>query len=398
MLTFAHGNKSKTKDMAKKNSTPKAKEPIRLRFKKLANGNLSIYLDKYLNGRREYEFLKMYLIPETDERAKRQNKKTLEAATNIKALRIIEMNNRRAGLQNTSDRSKMLLKDWMELYRAEKEKTGQSDRFAEKIADTAKHLQAYKGDKVTMAQVDKDFCKGYIEYLRAFRKPNGEPLKDFTLHTYYKMFSCALNMAVREDVIPMNPFSKIDPKAKPQAPESTREFLTVDEVKALIRTDCKTADIKRAFLFSCFCGLRHSDLLALTWGDIEKNGDDTFLNIIVKKTAKPLRLALSQAALRWLPDTGKAKPTDKVFTLPKMPHYHNRVLKKWAKEAGITKNVSFHVARHTFATLELTAGADIYTTSKLLGHSNVKTTQIYAKIIDKKQVNAVNLVSNLFNE
>jgi integrase len=392
--------------MAKKTSKPKAKEPIRLRFKKLANGNFSIYLDKYIgyekdeNGKvktkHEYEFLKMYLIPETDEAAKIANENTLEAATQFKARRIIELNNRRAGLQNTSDRSKMLLKDWMEIYRAEKEKTGQSTRFADKIADTMKHLSAYKGDKVIMAQVDKDFCKGYIEYLRAFRKPNGEPLKDFTLHTYYKMFSCALNMAVREDVIPMNPFTKLDPKAKPQAPESTREFLSVDEVKALIKTDCKNDVIKRAFLFSCFCGLRHSDLMALTWGDIEKNGTDTFLNIIVKKTAKPLRLALSPTALRWLPNTEKAKPTDKVFVLPKMPHYHNRVLKKWAKDAGITKTVSFHVARHTFATLELTAGADIYTTSKLLGHSNVKTTQIYAKIIDKKQVNAVNLVSQMF--
>ncbi len=384
--------------MAKKKTTPKAKEPIRLRFKKLANGNLSIYLDKYQDGQREYEFLKMYLIPETDERAKNLNKKTLETATNIKALRIIEMNNKRAGMQNTSDRSKMLLKDWMEFYRAEKEKTDRSDRFAVKIADTARHLQAYKGNKVTMAQVDKDFCKGYIGYLRAFRKPNGEPLKDSTLHTYYKMFSCALNMAVREEVIPMNPFSKIDPKTKPQAPESTREFLSVDEVKALINTDCKNDKIKQAFLFSCFCGLRHSDILELTWGDIERNGADTFLNIIVKKTAKPLRLALSPTALRWLPDTDKAKPTDKVFVLPKSSNYHNSVLKTWAKAAGITKNVSFHVARHTFATLELTAGADIYTTSKLLGHSNVKTTQIYAKIIDKKQVNAVNLVSNLFND
>ena len=72
-------------------------------------------------------------------------------------------------------------------------------------------------------------------------------------------------------------------------------------------------------------------------------------------------------------------------------------MKAWAALAGIKKNVTFHVARHTFGTMELTAGADLYTTSKLLGHTNVKTTQIYAKIVDKKKTEAVNLVSNLFD-
>ena len=94
-----------------------------------------------------------------------------------------------------------------------------------------------------------------------------------------------------------------------------------------------------------------------------------------------------------------AKQTDKVFNMPLIEgNYYNVLLKEWVKSAGITKKVTFHVARHTFATLELTAGADLYTTSKLLGHSNVTTTQIYAKIVDKKKAEAVNLVSNLFND
>lgn len=75
----------------------------------------------------------------------------------------------------------------------------------------------------------------------------------------------------------------------------------------------------------------------------------------------------------------------------------NENLRKWAKAAGVNKHISYHCARHTFATMMLTLGADLYTTSKLLGHSNVKTTQIYAKIVDSKKVEAVNLVDNVFD-
>jgi hypothetical protein len=88
--------------MAKRKKTPKAKEPIRLRFKKLTNGNLSIYLDYYKEGARSYEFLKLYLVPEVDEAAKVRNKNTLQAANAIKSQRLIEVTNEGAGLTKTA--------------------------------------------------------------------------------------------------------------------------------------------------------------------------------------------------------------------------------------------------------------------------------------------------------
>lgn len=105
----------------------------------------------------------------------------------------------------------------------------------------------------------------------------------------------------------------------------------------------------------------------------------------MKKTQKTLYLPLSDEALKWMPERGEAKDTDKVFHLP-YATYINVVLKTWAQDSGITKTVTFHTARHTFATMMLTLGADLYTTSKLLGHTQVKTTQIYAKIVDKKRM------------
>ena len=116
----------------------------------------------------------------------------------------------------------------------------------------------------------------------------------------------------------------------------------------------------------------------------------------MKKTREPLYLPLNKQALSYLPVRGLAASTDVVFkTLPELA-YVNKHLKTWAAAAGITKNVSFHISRHTFATTSLTLGADLYTTSKLLGHASIQTTQIYAKIVNSKKDEAVALFDTAF--
>lgn len=382
--------------MARKKKQIKAKEPIKIRFKQLANGNQSIYLDQYKDGKRTYEFLKLYIIPEVDEAAKVQNENTMQQANAIKSQRIIELTNTGTGISNNHHKANILLSDWMEHCAKAKENDGQSTSFSSLMRNAAFHLNEYSRN-VTLKQVDTQFCRGFIAYLRKVKKSDGKPFSGFTIENYYLCFSAALNMAVRDEFISFNPFSKMAPYEKPGRPESNREFLTVEEVKRLMVTECKNKTLQKAFLFSCFCGLRRSDVTRLTWGDIQKDGDHTFLRIIIKKTKHPLILPLSSMAIRWIPEKGGAKDNDLIFPLSDDRGTQGQILKRWAADAGIKKKVTFHVSRHTFATMELTAGADLYTTSKLLGHSNVKTTQIYAKIVDKKKTEAVNLVSNLFD-
>lgn len=375
--------------MAKKKQTKKAKEPIRIRFKQLANGNQSIYLDCYREGKRSYEFLKLYIVPETDEATRLQNQNTMQAAMAIKSQRLIDMANDEAGITKVSQRSKMLLIDWMRYYSGQKKKNGQSDAFSKQIDKAIRHLLLYKGDKVTMREVDKAYCVGFLDYLNALNMAN------VTTAGYFRCLNCALNLAVKEEILPYNPITKISSDQRIKIPESTREYLTVDEVKTLIAADCINEATKRAYLFSCFCGLRYSDIKALTWGDVLLDGEQYRVKIVMIKTQKTLYLPLSKEALRWMPERGDAKDTEKVFSLPSQC-YLNVVLRTWAANSGITKHVTFHTARHTFATLELTAGAELYTVSKLLGHTQVKTTQIYAKIIDRKKDEAVNRLSSLF--
>lgn len=160
-------------------------------------------------------------------------------------------------------------------------------------------------------------------------------------------------------------------------------------------TPCRRDDIGKAYLFACFSGLRISDIRALRWKNIIVEDGQFFAMLFMQKTGKELKIPLPDKAMEIISIRGNDE--DKVFFLPSNPTVEDN-LKKWAEAAGINKHLTFHTARHTYATLLLTLGADLYTVSKMLGHTNVATTQIYAKVVDKKKVDAVNLVNDVFNK
>ena len=217
--------------MAKKKKALKAKEPIKLRAKSLSKGNKSLYLDIYKDGKRTNEFLKLYINPEVDETAKARNANTLQVANAIKAQKIIELTNDEAGITKNISRSKMLLIDWMRHYSDHKLKTGQSAAFHIQIDKAIKHLIKYKGDTVTMKEVDKPYCLGFIDYLNNAKRKDGKLMAKVTTAGYFRCLNCALNLAVKEEIIPYNPITKINPDDRIKIPESTREYLTVDEIK-----------------------------------------------------------------------------------------------------------------------------------------------------------------------
>jgi len=363
-------------------------------MKDLSNGNKSLYLDIYRDGKRSYEYLKMYIVPETDENSRRQNQATLVAANKIKADRIIELTKGEAGIKQAKDEPKIYLLDWMQKYKENQAKRGKKD--GAQIVTAINILKMYAGEKVTMDMIDKPFCQGYIDYLLTEYKPNGKLVMHSTAHNYYRVVNGALNAAVREDIIKINPFTRIGSSDKIHKPESKREYMTVDEVRKLIATPMQNEEVKAAYLFSCFCGLRISDITALKWENVYQDGAQTRLEVVMQKTKAPIYLPLSPEALRWMPERGNKGPKDKVFNIPSSTAV-NVLIKPWAKAAGINKHFTFHTARHTFATMMLTLGADLYTTSKLLGHTDVRMTQVYAKIVNRKKDEAVNLVNGLFD-
>lgn len=380
--------------MARKTSAKNTKEPVRLREKKLANGVRSLYLDIYVNGKRSYEFLKLYLIPETNPQAKVQNENTMRAANTIKLNRILEITNNKAGLKNTSIRAKMLLKDWMVTFRQAQEQKGVKDQKL--ILNTVHALTAYNIN-VAMRDVNRDYIVGLTNFLRNdYRSPRGKKLKDYSVINYLGCLRNALNMAVREDVIADNPIMKLSAQDKVKAPESQREFLTIEEVQKLEATDSPYPHIKQAFLFACYTGLRCSDVRSITWGKIVKDGEKYRLHTVMFKTKRPFYIPLSKKAMQWMPERGDKTDDDLIFENIPVQVNTELYLQPWLDKAGITKHITFHCSRHTFGTMMLTLGADIYTTSKLLGHTKVEVTQIYAKIINKKKDDAVSLIDQAF--
>ena len=395
--------------MAKQKQTVKLKEPVRIRFKQLSNGNQSIYLDyytgdvirkeNYVGGKRKYEFLKLYLIPERTREDKAKNEATLALAKAIQSKRIVEVQNDAHGFQNTN-KSRVNLLDYLENIGKQSAEQG-SRNYARTVLNAVRALKLFRGDYIAFRDVDKEFLSEFTDYLRQMPKASkygvlktGGRLSNNSVVSYYGTLRTAINRAYKEGIITVNPTKEFDFASKVRQEPSRREYLTLDELKTLINTECRHEIIKRAFLFSCLCGLRVSDIRKLRWCDLQRSGGRVRIEITMQKTKEPLYLPISDEALKWLPERGEANDSDFIFPLTHEGTV-NDTLQHWAKVAGITKHISFHVARHTHATMMLTLGADLYTVSKLLGHKNIATTQIYAKIVDKKKEEAIGLIPNL---
>ncbi len=198
----------------------------------LADGSKSLYLDIYRHGKRTYEPLRLYLIPERSAADRKQNATTMLAANKVKSQRIIELTTSEVGIKNTH--KKVYLLDWMRTFKEAQEKRGK--KVGRQIKTTINILKAYTNERMLLSNVDKDFCLGYLRYLQTDYNPIGRKLSTFTLMNYYRILNCALNAAVREDLLRYNPFTKLDKRDKFKEPESKREYLTIDEVKKLMST------------------------------------------------------------------------------------------------------------------------------------------------------------------
>lgn len=388
--------------MARPKKVIKIKEPVRIRQKKLKGGSISLYLDIYYRGVRKYEFLELYLVPEQTAADKVTNAEIMAKAEMIKSERILQL--QKAGIDKWEQikQADMFLTDWMKKYATE---SGFAKNTIESREKTLMHLEIHLKEThqefIRLSDVTKDFFRGFIAYLRTAKnqaiKEREEVIKQNTAHGYQQTLAAALNKAVREGLISKNPFNQLSAKEKIPMEESDREFLTIDELKRMAEAKCPNQMVKNAFMFSCFTGLRISDIRTLTKEKIHTSADDKglYVDTIMQKTHKKVTVPLSQEALQWLPkDVEPGKP---YFDLPRSLTAIGNNIKKWCENAEIDKDITFHCSRHTFGTTMLTVGADLYTTSKLMGHANVSTTTIYAKIIDQKKVDSIHLLDNIFD-
>jgi integrase len=366
--------------------------------KQTKKGTISLFLEIYkgaaknpegkLIRNREYEYLKLYLIDKPRNPVdKEHNKQTIKLAEGIRDKRSLSLKNGEYGFNNEFKQDSNFIEYFRLLTDKRKESQGNYGNWDSAL----KHLIKFAGNKISFREVDKKFCERFKEYLTNEAETKSEnKLSSSAVASYFTKLRACLNKAIDDEIIIKSPARGI---STPNKIENEREYLTLDELRAVAKAECRYDVLKRAFLFSCLTGLRWSDINKLTWSELVQQTDGWRIVFHQKKTKGLQYLDITEQAMTYLGDPGE--PAARVFSSLKYSAWHNMEITKWMMKAGITKNITFHCARHTFAVLQLTLGTEIYTLSKLLGHSQVKTTQAYAKIIDEKKREAVNKIPSI---
>lgn len=357
------------------------KQNVVVRGKKLAGGEISLYLDIYRSGIRSYEFLKLYTKekPRTPEE-RQKNNETYQLAEQIRVKRESELNHSEFGFI-PPHRQKVNFLDFFQNY---------IDTYTKKdlrmlkgcYEAFKKFLQEKKGNHekgLPPRFINVDMIVEYRDYLENHFK--GE-----TPHSYFARFKKVLRKATGKGLFQKNPGEGI---SIAESSGLKKAILSMEEIQKLASADCPNQEVKRAFLFSCFTGLRFVDVIQLRFENIDfSNKRISLAQAKVKGEAKQVTIDLNKTALKLLGDPGE--PANKIFTLPT----HNgclKDLKSWCKKAGINKHITWHSARHSFAVNLLSdAGANIKTVSSLLGHASLQHTQVYIHVVDKLKTDAVN--------
>lgn len=250
-------------------------------------------------------------------------------------------------------------------------------------------LKIFAGEYLPFSKIDNRLAEDFRMFMLSAPcggKKSGTVSQN-TAATYFSIFKAALKQAFIDDYLTVDLSAKIKGI---QEQESRREYLTVEELNMLASTPCERDVLKRSALFSALTGLRHCDIQKLRWKEISMDGNQARLHFTQQKTKGVEYMPISEQALQLCGE--RRKPEQLVFEDLPDPAWISKPLKKWVESAGIKKKITYHKRRHTFATLQLSSSTDIYTVSKMLGHTNVKTTQIYAKVVDEKKNKAAQAI------
>lgn len=352
------------------------KESVKLRQRLRPSGNTSLYLDIYRRGVRHQENLKLYLIPERNRADKEKNKQTLQLAEAIRSKRHIEVINGEYGFAPDSDG--VLFFPYAEAMAAQ--------RISKIMLACIVHLRQYeRRDMLTFEDITPKWVEGFVRYL------DGTTLATNTKRVYFVQLKTILHNAQAKGVLHRDPLRGVD-IWKPE--DAERAFLTIEELRILIEAECESNVIRRAFLFSCLTGLRISDIEKMTWGEVQ-DGEHCRITFRQKKTKGLEYLDINAQARALLGERGGH--AERIFNGLYSRNNMNVIVSRWVLRAGIKKHITFHCARHTFAVMMLDLGTDIYTVSKLLGHRDIKTTETYAKILDKNKRMAVDNIPKLLD-
>ncbi|MFY0652491.1 MAG: site-specific integrase [Cyclobacteriaceae bacterium] len=360
---------------------------VKLKTKNLKSGKESLYLQYYNSdtGKRRKEYLGLYLIQKPRKQLdKEHNKEIRSLAESLLSKKIIEIQEGRFGFRSKELQEILFLPYFESLM--EKKKTSSSNKNYSQWKSTLSHLRKFTRDDLRLSKVDPKFLNDLKEYLLKEKVARGgKTLSQNAAQSYFNNVLFTMKTAFNEGIILENPARKVQ-RIKYQ--ETHREYLTEEEIQKLFVTECRHDRIKRFFLFGILTGLRFSDIENMEWHQVHFSEEQGwFVRFQQQKTKGSETLHITDQARELLGEP--TQPEERVFKGMKYSANNNHILMMWVRDSGINKHITFHSARHTHAVLLLSKGVDIYTVSKILGHKEVKTTQIYAKVIDQNKIDAI---------
>lgn len=316
-----------------------------------------------------------------DPTEKQHNEVTLQRAEQIRQKKESEIN--KPEIYSGYEKEQLKIKE-----RGEKCFVEYFKKLADKRTDSNRgnwvsayhYLEAFTKGSLKFEDLNETISNEFKEYLLSAksRRSDKTTLSQNSASSYFNKFKAALKQAYKDKYLQYDLNISVE---QIKETESRRSFLTMEELNNLVKTECKNQLLKNAAIFSAMTGLRFSDIEKLLWSELEYiEGNGYFIRFQQQKTKGEEMMPISDLAYSLLGE--RIVNTDKVFDGLTYSAYANKDLAKWIGAAGITKDITFHCFRHTYATLQLSFGTDIYTVSKMLGHRDLKTTQIYAKIIN----------------
>lgn len=382
----------------------------KLGAKVLRDGRESLFLDfnfgytmeisqttgkEYAKKDRRREFLKLYLwqAPRTT-LERQQNKETLEVAKKIRFEREQQLLEDSEGYRLKKSRDINFL-DWMQAYYESYTKKDKRHikrarlcfiDFLETTPHYAKYTKRIKPDQITKAMII-----AFTEYIQNRFKGEGA-------HSLFSRFKKVVKAAVEADVMKKNPCDGISIKI--DTGTLKKDVLSIEEVKKMISTHYsgENTNIRRAFIFSCYCGLRWCDVKDLTFSNVDYS--NKLLKFEQAKTkghsaASGVTIPLNDGLLKLIGKPSQEQTKDSpIFPLPS----HTmclKALRHWVKRAGIDKHITWHCARHSFATNILMNGANIKVVASLLGHSGLSQVEKYVRAVDSLKQDAINSLPQL---
>ena len=378
----------------------------KLLSKVLSDGRESLFLEYYLGYSKEWneakgdwvikkdrkrESLSLYLwqAPRTPQE-RQQNKETLEIAKRVRFEKQQAILNDNKGYRLKKNEDINFL-DWMWSYYEDYSKGDKRHikRAHDVFIDFLTASNSYKkyAKRIKPEQINKEVITAFTEYLQQRFKGEGA-------HTLYARFKKIIKSAVEKEVMRKNPCTGV--VIKIDNGTLKKDVLSMDEVITLIQTHYtgENDNIRRAFIFCLYCGLRWCDVKDLTYSNVDYSNKKLKFEQAKTKghsSASGVIIPLNDGLINLI---GKGKKEELIFPLPS----HTmclKALRHWVKRAGIEKHITWHCARHSFAVNILNNGANIKTVASLLGHSGLKHTEKYTRAVDALKEDAINSLPQL---